>query len=419
MSGQRMQFTDLNKLMNADFLIVGAGIIGLTLARELLAQGADNIIILEKETALGMHASGRNSGVLHAGIYYPPNSLKAQLCLQGNLLLQQYCRQKKLPLQNSGKVIVTRNQAELPILKKLYSQALENGARVELIDENQLATVEPNAKTYQTALLSHDTAIVDGKAILTALQRELEESKKVKLLLSTPFLGLCDDFTAQTRQAKIRFKQFINAAGAYADVIAHQFSIGTKYRLIPFKGIYQKLIPEKSYLVKASIYPVPNLDNPFLGVHFTKNIHGEVYVGPTAIPALGRENYGIVRGIDKEMVRILLNELILFCVNTEFRKLACQEPKKYLSRFFYQDAQKIVKNLQPNWLISASKVGIRPQLVNLEEKKLLMDFVIINEGHTLHVLNAISPAFTSSMAFAKHLIQNYLSYTRSISVLGV
>lgn len=394
-------------VQEAEFLIVGAGIVGLTLARELIEQGVDKICILEKENGLGLHASGRNSGVLHAGIYYPPQTLKAQLCLKGNLMLQEYCLQKKLPLVKAGKVIVARDESELPTLLQLYERAKQNGAKVDIIEEQQLATFEPHAKTYQKALYSHYTAMVDNKAILTALQQDLLATGRVRFCFNATFEGLENDFTAKTTQGLIGFKQLINAAGAYADRIAHHFEVGKEYYLIPFKGIYQKLTPDKAHLVNGNIYPVPNLGNPFLGVHFTKNIHGDVYVGPTAIPAFGRENYGLLQGINSEAIQILKNEMMLFFFNQEFRKVALEEPRKYFSSYFYRDAKRLVKELKPDWLLRTTKVGIRPQLINLQDKKLIMDFLVVKERHSLHVLNAISPAFTSSMAFAKHIVKQY------------
>ena len=338
-----------------DFLIVGAGIVGLTLAKALVEKGVEKIVILEKESQLGLHASGRNSGVLHAGIYYPPQTLKAQLCLKGNLLLQAYCEQKGLPLVKAGKVIVARDESELPTLLQLYERAKQNGAKVDLVDEAVLNSIEPNAKTYEQALYSHYTAMVDNKAILNSLWQDLLQTGRVTCLFDTAFTGLLNDFSAKTSRGLIKFKQIINAAGAYADRVAHHFGVGKDYYFIPFKGIYQKLIPDKAHLVNGNIYPVPNLGNPFLGVHFTKNIHGEVYVGPTAIPAFGRENYGLLQGIDKEAISIIKNEFILFFLNKEFRQVAMEEPKKYCASYFYKDAKRLVKVLKPEWLSPYAK----------------------------------------------------------------
>ena len=380
-------------MQETEFLIIGAGIVGLTIAKELIAKGADKIIIMEKEATLGMHASGRNSGVLHAGIYYPPETLKAKLCLKGNLLMQEYCRENNLSLIKTGKVIVARNEQELPILQNLFHRSQQNGAKVEMIDEQQLSKIEPNAKTYQQALYSHYTAVVDNKQILHALEQELLRSQKVTFAFNHQFKGLKSEFIANTSQQPIKFKRFINAAGAHADTVAHSFDVGREYCLIPFKGIYQKLVKEQAHLVNGNIYPVPNLGNPFLGVHFTKNIQGDVYVGPTAIPAFGRENYGILKGIDRECFKIAFNEMKLFFTNSGFRSVALQEPKKYLGNYFYNDAKQLVKHLQRDWLTRATKVGIRPQLVNLKQKTLMMDFLIVNENH--------------SLAFAKYVMEDY------------
>lgn len=393
---------------SVDYLIIGGGIVGLTLARELLQKGAENILIIEKESQLGMHASGRNSGVLHAGIYYPPDTLKAQLCLKGNLLLQDYCREKNLNLLHTGKVVVARNEKEIPMVETLYHRALQNGAKVDLIDENQLSKIEPNARTCQKALYSHYTTLVNNKQILESFYDDLKKSGKVSIQFDTAFVKPIDDFTIATTKDQIGYKQLINVAGAFADKVAHAFGTGKSYYLIPFKGIYKKLIKEKSYLVNGNIYPVPDLQNPFLGVHFTRNLSGDVYIGPTAIPAFGRENYGFLQGMDREAFKILAHQTKLFFINPKFRRVALEEPKKYLASYFYNDAKKLVKELQKNWIVPTQKVGIRPQLINIDTKELMMDFLIEKENHTLHILNAISPAFTSSIAFAKYIVQHYL-----------
>ncbi|MGD8438300.1 MAG: FAD-dependent oxidoreductase, partial [Syntrophobacterales bacterium] len=156
--------------LNADILIVGGGIIGLTIARELVQQGHQDIIIIDKEKDLAKHASGRNSGVLHAGIYYTPDSLKARSCLSGNFLMRDYCKEKELPLLETGKVIVTRDEKEIPALKELYQRAVANGARVDIIDQHQLGEIEPNARTVENAIYSHDTAVVDPKKVMASLQ---------------------------------------------------------------------------------------------------------------------------------------------------------------------------------------------------------------------------------------------------------
>ena len=161
-------------------------------------------------------------------------------------------------------------------------------------------------------------------------------------------------------------------------------------------------------MVKGNIYPLPDLQNPFLGVHFTRNMQGEVYIGPTAIPAFGREHYRAFHGMGKESLRILYNDLVLFLCNERFRHIAITEPRKYIPNRFFQDASSLVKELQPDDIESCEKVGIRPQLVDWKRKELAMDFLVLRDQETVHILNAVSPAFTSSMAFAEFVVREYL-----------
>jgi len=390
-----------------DVLIIGAGIIGLTLARELLAQGYEDIVIIEKEPALGRHASGRNSGVLHAGIYYSPDSLKARMCLRGNFLMREYCKQKGLPVLEAGKVVVARQASEIPGLEELFRRATRNGAKVEMIDQKQLAEIEPNAKTTGQALFSHYTAQVDPKKVLATIQKDLAGSGKVQIVTNCRLKGLTGSNTALTTGGNIKFSRLVNSAGAHCDRVAQIFGIARNYRLIPFKGIYRKLKKTAPYSVNGNIYPVPDIRNPFLGVHFTRSIHGDVYIGPTAIPAFGRENYGILAGIEAEGLSIALSDMILFCVNAKFRTVAVNEPKKYIFPFFFRDACKLVKQLSPEHIEPCNKVGIRAQLVDWNTKEMVMDFLVQQDGDAVHVLNPVSPAFTCSMELAKHIVRDY------------
>lgn len=400
-------------MRTAGIVICGAGVVGLSIARELAAAGHDDILILDKEPETGRHASGRNSGVLHAGIYYAPGTLRAVSCLEGNRRMHRYCQEHGLPLLNTGKVIVARDEGELPTLRELFERATQNGARVELIDEKQLAEIEPNARTTGQALYSHYTSVVDPRAILACMQRELADSGRVRFAFGARFLGLGRAegrrLLVRTTAGEISCAFFLGAGGAYGDVIAHAFGLGRDYRLIPFKGIYRKLRPERAHLIRGSVYPTPNIRNPFLGVHFTRGVHGDVYLGPTAIPALGRENYGLFSGIDAEAPSILLRDALLFLRNRKFREVALEEPRKYSSTYFFNDARKLVKELSPSDLMASPKAGIRPQLVDIKKNELVMDFVVEGTDASVHILNSISPAFTSSLSFAE------LAHTRYIA----
>jgi (S)-2-hydroxyglutarate dehydrogenase len=391
----------------ADVLVVGGGIVGLTIARELVLAGKVDVVVLEKEPDLGRHASGRNSGVLHAGIYYAPDSAKARTCLAGNRLMRAYCEEKGLPLVASGKVVVARAEAELPTLDELHRRATANGARVRFVDERELAEIEPMARTAGKALHSLDTAVVDPKAVLRSLRADLEGSGRARLVTGCRFLGLAAPDVAETTLGRIRFGRVVNAAGAWCDSVARAFGVGGHYRLIPFKGIYRKLRPGAEYRVNGNIYPVPDIRNPFLGVHFTRSVHGDVYLGPTAIPALGRENYGLFRGAGGEAFAILAADAALFLRNRQFRSVALTEPRKYLPAYFHRDASRLVRRYDPNLFEPAEKVGIRPQLVDWRTKELVMDFLVETKDVSVHVLNPISPAFTSSMELARAIVREH------------
>ncbi len=387
-------------------IICGAGMTGLSLARELVRKGIKDITIIEKEASLGRHASGRNSGVLHAGIYYTPDSLKSKFCLRGNLLMKRYCKERGLTLIESGKVIVTKKESEIPVLHELYRRAKANEAEVEFIDEKTLKEIEPYAKTCEQALYSPLTAVINPQEILESLERELE-SAGVRLEKGVVLEGLRDS-KLLTNKGVLSYELFINTAGSHADRIAHLFGLAKQYRIIPFKGLYKKLKKEKSYLVKGNIYPVPDIKNPFLGVHFTKVHDGTVYVGPTATPALGRENYALVDDLGIETFKILWRDFSLLLTNKKFRNTALTEMKKYLTANFYKDVKDMIEGVEPTDLLPSKKVGIRPQLIDIDRKELLMDFLVLKDANTLHILNAISPAFTSAFAFAEYVVEEYI-----------
>jgi len=391
----------------ADVVIVGGGIVGLSLARAIAARGAGDVLVLEKEDSLGRHASGRNSGVLHAGIYYAPDSRKAKTCLAGNLLMRAYCQEKGLPLLECGKVIVAREESELPVLDELARRAAANGARVEMLDEKGLAAVEPSARTVGRALWSRLTAVVDPKVVLQSLRADLEAGGRVRIRTGVEVIAAAGPSSIRTTAGEIGYGRLVNAAGAHCDRVARLFGVGEHYRLIPFKGLYRKLRKGARLVVNGNIYPVPDPRNPFLGVHFTKSVHGDVYLGPTAIPAFGRENYGILAGVDRDAPRIAIEDAILFFRNSGFRSVALSEPRKYIPAFLHRDAARLVHGFDPSEVESADKVGIRPQLVDWRTKQLLMDFIVERAGDTLHVLNPISPAFTSSMELARQIVAEH------------
>ncbi len=309
---------------SADYLVVGGGIVGLTLARELRKRHpAASIVLLEKEAELGKHASGRNSGVLHSGIYYDSTTLKAKVCAQGARRMKEFAAEHGINCQHSGKVIVATSAQDLPVVQRLLKNAQENGIRAELLDEQGVRRIEPHAGVYQQGIYCPDTAVIDSKAVLLKLQ-ELLVDDGVKIFFNAPVSTIDTEARKVTTPVgEFSYGYLFNCAGASADRVAKHFGLGLDYTLVPFKGIYFKLRPEREHLVNANIYPVPNINQPFLGVHLTRVASGDVYAGPTAIPALGRENYGILQGAQLgESLRVGLQVAKMYLANHQnFRQL--------------------------------------------------------------------------------------------------
>ena len=382
-----------------DYLIIGAGVIGLAIARELkITYPKAKILIIEKESDVGFHSSGRNSGVLHAGFYYTSSSLKAKFTRDGNRELTKYCLDNRLSINQCQKVVVAKDEEELKTLYELYQRGIKNGVDVELISQKRLDELFKNVKTYKKALLSPTTATVDPKEILMHLKEEL--------------LGLGVDIefnTPYSNKHKSMSSMIINCAGLYADKIAKEFGFSKDYKILPFKGIYLKYAKEDNF-IDTNIYPVPNLNNPFLGVHYTITVDNQIKIGPTAIPAFWRENY---KGFDNfnlnELVDILVTEATLFVKNSfGFRDLAIEEIKKYNKKYFVSLAESMVKELDSSGFNSWSKPGIRAQLLNTKTDELLQDFVVEGDEKSIHILNAVSPAFTSSFPFSRWIVENFI-----------
>jgi len=395
--------------LETDYLIIGAGIIGLTLARELNSRYPyAEIVIIEKEPDVAYHSSGRNSGVLHAGFYYTSDSLKAKFTREGNALMRQYCYDNHLRINECKKVVVAMDEKELESLFELERRGKANGVDVKLITEAELAEIEPNAVTYKYALWSPNTATVDPVEVCQCIRNELLQ-KGVKIFFDEPYKKRIDGNTIKTAKRTIRAQKIINTAGLYADKIAKDFGYSKNYTIIPFKGIYLKY-KGKDKPIRTNIYPVPNLKNPFLGVHYTITVDEVTKIGPTSIPAFWRENYkGWSNFRLGELCHILWWEARLFLLNSfGFRSLAFDEIKKYNRKYFTGLATKMVKTIDRKGFKEWSKPGIRAQLLDVRTKMLVMDFVVEGDRDSVHVLNAVSPAFTGSMPFVRWVVENYV-----------
>lgn len=400
-----MLINDLEEkqLQKYDFIVIGAGIVGLTIARELRNEYPDkSILILDKEKDAIQHASGRNSGVLHSGFYYSEDSLKAKLTVTGNQRMKAFCFENNIPVNNCQKLVVAKNESELDGLMELEKRAKVNSVEAYIISEKEVAAIDPNAKTCQKALLSPTTASVDPKVVCYKLTDELKKVE-VNVVFGEMVVNIIDDKLI-TKENEYQFNYLVNCAGLYADKISQIMGIGMDYILLPFKGIYLKYKKNKTD-IKTNIYPVPDLKNPFLGVHFTKTVDGSIKLGPTAIPAFWRENYSGFEGFSfKEMIEVLWHESKLFFKNSfNFRGLAVSEMRKYIKPLFIKEARKLVKYIENDFETMPS--GIRAQLLNIKTDELVMDFLVEHSPNSTHVLNAVSPAFTCSFAFAEYVVK--------------
>ena len=392
-----------------DYIVIGAGISGLSLANKIsLTTGGDaSILVVEKENTTGIHASGRNSGVLHSGIYYPNKSFKAKICADGAQLMSDYCIEKGLPFHKIGKVVIPTKQEDDPQVDLLYKRASLNGASVEIIDDQQLQEIEPACHSASgRALFSPKTSVVDPKAILHQLRNALEDSGVVFCFGGEMQEAYPEENAIKVSGQKIKYGMFYNAAGQYADHIAKMFGVGSQYTILPFRGEYYRLLPSSSLKLNHLIYPVPDLNVPFLGIHSVTDINGDIYFGPSAIPVFGREHYSGFLGISaSQIVDNISNLTCLYWSNSNsFRSYMHDEISRFTKNQFIKAAQKLVPGLKKSDLVKSHKVGIRAQLVNTKNNMLEMDFVVERRDNTVHVLNAVSPGFTCAFSLANEIV---------------
>lgn len=387
-----------------DYVVIGAGIIGLTIALELKRRYPDaSIAVTEKESDVAYHASGRNSGVLHAGFYYTANSLKAKFAREGNRAMQQYCRSRGLAVNPCGKLVVAGDEEELRGLEELKRRGDANGVELHWMSEEDIRTVDPNARTFRKALFSPSTVTVDPLQVCMSMKRDAL-GLGIDLHFDAKYEGRWEEGII-TGKGPIQAAYVVNAAGLYADRIARDYGFGERYTIIPFKGMYVKYVKNKTD-IRTNIYPVPNLANPFLGVHYTKTVDGGIKIGPTAIPAFWREQYrGFSRFKLGEFLHILYYEAKLFVTDSfRFRRLAFQEMKKYFKPHFVRLSMKLAGNVDPDGFGPFMRPGIRAQLLDKKTLELVQDFVVEGDDRSMHVLNAVSPAFTCSIPFAGYVV---------------
>ena len=390
----------------SDVVIVGGGIVGLATAVALTDRLPGlSVTLLEKEPEVGRHQTGHNSGVIHSGIYYRPGSLKARLCVEGAALLKAFCDAHGVRWEGCGKVVVAVEADEVARLEALYRQGRANGVPgLQLLDAGGLRRVEPHAAGV-AALHSPATGIVDYREVARRMARLLVE-RGVRIVTGAPVTAVgsaAGRLEAVTPQGRFRAALLVNCAGLYCDRVARLAGVEPPVRIIPFRGEYYRLRPERAGLVRGLIYPVPDPRLPFLGVHLTRTVHGDVEAGPNAVLAFSREGYRIGKVRPGE-----LWETVSFrgfwAMARRWWRTGLEEFGRSLSRrAFARAVRRLVPEVRDEDLEPAG-AGVRAQAVR-PDGSLVDDFVIVEAEGSLHVLNAPSPAATASLAIGRHLAE--------------
>jgi len=399
-----------------DFAVIGGGIVGLSTAMALGHRYPDALIlVIEKESSWAAHQTGNNSGVIHSGIYYKPGSLKANLCREGNRLLIEFCQKHGINYEICGKLIVATNSEELPLLENLYQRGLANGLKIEKVTAEQVKEIEPHVSCL-AAIRVPSTGIINYRQVcqkyaeLVAFQGgELRLSTKV--IKITPTL---EGVAIATNKGSFQAKFIVNCAGLFSDRVAKLAHVDPEVQIVPFRGEYYELVPEKRYLVKQLIYPVPNPNFPFLGVHFTRMIDGSIHAGPNAVLSLKREGY--------HKTDINLRDLAETFTYPGFWKLAAkyggvgmkEMVRSFSKAAFVRSLQKLIPEVQAEDLVP-THAGVRAQALT-KDGGLVDDFLLVRGERAIHVCNAPSPAATASLAIGEAIgeqISEYLNISNS------
>jgi len=395
--------------MNYNFIVVGAGIVGVAACRELLLRRPDaRVLLLEKESGPGYHQTGHNSGVVHAGVYYEPGSMKARFCREGLTATGEYCSQNDLPFERTGKLLVASDQTEIARMEALYQRCRDNGLDPELLDADALVAVESRI-TGMGAILVRDTAITDYPAICDTMLKEVRArggevrtGAEVTAISEEP-----DAVTVQTSSGRYRGKQLLVCGGLLADRLARMQGIDVRFRTVPFRGEYYRLHQRLDGLIKHLVYPIPDPSLPFLGVHLTRMVDGSITVGPNAVQGWKREGYGRFNFSARDTV-----ETLAF---PGFWKMSLKHlgtgAREYRDSFWKRGYLKRVQKYCPEVHLSdllPHPAGVRAQAM-LADGTLVHDFLLERTPRSLHVCNAPSPAATSAIPIAQHLCENLLT----------
>ncbi|MBV9454141.1 MAG: L-2-hydroxyglutarate oxidase [Rubrobacter sp.] len=388
-----------------DFAVVGGGIIGLSTAWNLLRRCPDaGVLVLEKEEGWARHQTGHNSGVIHSGVYYRPSSLKARFSREGVAALVEFCQEQGVAYEICGKVIVATKPEEIPLLRSLYERGLTNGLEVEKIGPEELESLEPHAAGL-AALYVPETGIVDYSCVAEALAWDVAK-RDGTLRTGVSVEGVRttgDGVELHTSSGSFRAQVLVNCTGLHCDRIARLSGVEAGVRIVPFRGEYYELVPERRGLVRNLLYPVPNPDFPFLGIHFTRTIGGEVEAGPNAVLALAREGYKKTDVNLKDLGEILVCSAFWRLAGRNWQTGTGEILRSLSKRAFVRALRRLIPDVVENDLVPAF-AGVRAQALT-KNGRLVDDFLIAEGKNSVHVLNAPSPAATASICIGHTVAQ--------------
>ncbi|WP_406944771.1 L-2-hydroxyglutarate oxidase [Halobacillus sp. SY10] len=386
-----------------DYAVIGCGIVGLSTAHAIKKKDPDaRIAVIDKEKSISVHQTGRNSGVIHSGVYYKPGSLKARMAVQGRDSMVDFCEKNDIPHDVCGKVLVATEKEELPRMEALYERVQENGLNVTKIEQDELKEIEPYVDGI-AGLKVPTTGIVDYKQVSEKL-KELLEAAGVDIILGQPVEDLHEkneEVIIDLPEENVRARYVVNCAGLFSDRIVKMAGIHSELRIIPFRGEYFKLKEEKSHLVKGLIYPIPNPDFPFLGVHLTKTMDGGVHAGPNAVLTFKREGYRKTDFDWRDTRDILSFPGFWRMAGSNMKEGMKEMVRSFHRKSFVKSLQRLVPSIEPEDVIP-SDAGVRAQAM-LKDGKLVDDFYIISGKRTVHICNAPSPAATASLEIGKEI----------------
>lgn len=387
-----------------DMAIVGGGIVGLATGRALLERHPSlRLTVLEKEAEVAAHQTGHNSGVIHSGIYYRPGSLKARLCVEGARRMIEFCQSHGIRYELCGKVIVATEERELGPLEELYRRGTASGVPgLRKIVPDELRDIEPHAAGI-AALHSPGTGIVDYREVARAIAADLERRGAV-IATGSGVLAIDRDgshLRIQTARGEVTARHLINCAGLYSDAVARKMGVRPDVQIVPFRGEYYFLRPQRRHLVRGLIYPVPDPRLPFLGVHLTRTVHGEVEAGPNAVLAFAREGYAWSRIRPEELWETLSYRGFRALAARHWRTGLYEMYRSLSKAEFVRSLQRLAPEIRPED-VAPGGAGVRAQAVD-GEGRLVDDFRIVETPGAIHVLNAPSPAATASLAIGAHI----------------